>query len=98
MCLSRFILSLRPRHHNNVHGDDDHPEDPRRIWKIFDALNCAQCTDRMIKIPTREASVEELVLVHTENHIDNITKTAGAYNQRQTKNIFGHCYSTLATY
>ncbi|KAK3828099.1 MAG: histone deacetylase Clr3 [Benniella sp.] len=76
MCLSRFILSLRPRHHNNVHGDDDHPEDPRRIWKIFDALNCAQCTDRMIKIPTREASVDELGLVHTENHIDNITKTA----------------------
>ncbi|KAG0206117.1 Histone deacetylase hda1 [Mortierella sp. GBA30] len=65
------------RFHNNVHGDDDHPEDPRRIWRIFDALSTAQCTDRMIKVPSREASVDELGLVHTDSHIDNITKTTG---------------------
>ncbi|KAG0222518.1 Histone deacetylase hda1 [Mortierella sp. GBA43] len=72
-----YVYDVRMKHHNNVHGDDDHPEDPRRIWRIFDALNTAQCTDRMIKIPTREATAEELSLVHTENHIENITKTAG---------------------
>ncbi|KAG0299268.1 Histone deacetylase hda1, partial [Dissophora globulifera] len=70
-----YVYDVRMRFHNNVHGDDDHPEDPRRIWRIFDALNTAQCTDRMIKIPSREATFEELNLVHTESHIENITKT-----------------------
>jgi histone deacetylase 6 len=60
-----------------VHGDDDHPEDPRRIWRIYDAIRTAHCTDRMIKITSREATVDELGLVHTDNHIDNITKTSG---------------------
>ncbi|KAF9273354.1 Histone deacetylase hda1 [Mortierella alpina] len=71
-----YVYDVRMRHHNNVHGDDDHPEDPRRIWRIFDALNTAQCTDRMIKVPSREATSEELGLVHTESHIENITKTS----------------------
>lgn len=75
-----LIFSCGPhtyRHHNNVHGDDDHPEDPRRIWRIYDAIRNAHCTDRMIKITSREATVDELGLVHTDNHIENITKTSG---------------------
>jgi hypothetical protein len=31
----------------------------------------------MIKITSREATVDELGLVHTDNHIENITKTSG---------------------
>ncbi|KAG0341037.1 Histone deacetylase hda1, partial [Podila humilis] len=61
---------------SNVHGEDDHPEDPRRIWRIYEALQTARCTDRMIKIPSREATVEELHLVHTDKHVSNVTKTA----------------------
>lgn len=58
-----------------MHGEDDHPEDPRRIWRIYDALKTANCTERMIKITSREATAEELNLVHTDEHINNITKT-----------------------
>jgi len=69
-------LSLH-RFHSNVHGEDDHPEDPRRIWRIYEALQSAGCTNRMIKIPSREATLEELQLIHTENHIESIQKTSG---------------------
>ncbi|KAF9967665.1 Histone deacetylase hda1 [Mortierella alpina] len=97
-----YVYDVRMRFHNNVHGDDDHPEDPRRIWRIFDALNTAQCTDRMIKVPSREATSEELGLVHTESHIDNITKTtvmskddllemANSYNSIYLNNSSAFC-------
>ncbi|KAF9985429.1 Histone deacetylase hda1 [Mortierella antarctica] len=97
-----YVYDVRMRFHNNVHGDDDHPEDPRRIWRIFDALNTAQCTDRMIKVPSREATSEELSLVHTESHIDNITKTtvmskddllemANSYNSIYLNNSSAFC-------
>lgn len=65
------------RFHSNVHGEDDHPEDPRRIWRIYEALKNAGCTNRMVKIPSREATVEELRLIHSENHIESIQKTSG---------------------
>ncbi|KAG0045802.1 Histone deacetylase hda1 [Gryganskiella cystojenkinii] len=71
-----YVYDVRMRFHSNVHGEDDHPEDPRRIWRIYDALKTAGCTERMIKIPSREATVEELSLVHTPAHVDAITKTS----------------------
>ncbi|KAG0200958.1 Histone deacetylase hda1 [Mortierella sp. GBA30] len=62
---------------SNVHGEDDHPEDPRRIWRIYDALKTSGCTSRMVKIQSREATVDELKLVHTMDHIQNIQQTSG---------------------
>ncbi|KAF9570315.1 Histone deacetylase hda1 [Mortierella alpina] len=71
-----YVYDVRMRFHSNVHGDDDHPEDPRRIWRIYDALRSSGCTSRMIKIPSREATVDELRLVHTMDHIQTITGTS----------------------
>ncbi|KAF9312427.1 Histone deacetylase hda1, partial [Linnemannia elongata] len=97
-----YVYDVRMKHHNNVHGDDDHPEDPRRIWRIYDAIRNAHCTDRMIKITSREATVDELGLVHTDNHIENITKTsamskddllemANSYNSIYLNNLSAFC-------
>ncbi|KAF9388777.1 Histone deacetylase hda1, partial [Mortierella sp. AD011] len=97
-----YVYDVRMKHHNNVHGDDDHPEDPRRIWRIFDALVEAKISKRMIKIPSREATFEELNLVHTDDHIDNITKTsemnkdelfemANSYNSIYLNNLSAFC-------
>ncbi|KAF9958801.1 Histone deacetylase hda1 [Mortierella alpina] len=71
-----YVYDVRMRFHSNVHGDDDHPEDPRRIWRIYDALKSSGCTSRMVKIPSREATVDELKLVHTMEHIQTITGTS----------------------
>ncbi|KAG9064619.1 Histone deacetylase hda1 [Linnemannia hyalina] len=71
-----YVYDVRMRFHQNIHGDNDHPEDPRRIWKIYEALKNAGCLTRMVKLPSREATQAELGLVHTEEHIQTITDTA----------------------
>ncbi|KAF9142091.1 Histone deacetylase hda1 [Mortierella sp. GBA39] len=71
-----YVYDVRMRFHQNIHGDHDHPEDPRRIWKIYEALKNAGCLTRMVKLPSREATQAELGLVHTEEHIQTITDTA----------------------
>lgn len=74
--MSDCLLCLFIRFHQNIHGDHDHPEDPRRIWKIYEALKNAGCLTRMVKLPSREATQAELGLVHTAEHIQTITDTA----------------------
>ncbi|KAK3837646.1 MAG: histone deacetylase Clr3 [Linnemannia elongata] len=74
--MSDCLLRLFIRFHQNIHGDNDHPEDPRRIWKIYEALKNAGCLTRMVKLPSREATQAELGLVHTTEHIQTITDTA----------------------
>ncbi|KAG0216974.1 Histone deacetylase hda1 [Mortierella sp. NVP41] len=71
-----YVYDVRMRFHQNIHGDYDHPEDPRRIWKIYEALRNAGCLNRMVKLPSREATQSELALVHTSEHIQTITDTA----------------------
>ncbi|KAG0219715.1 Histone deacetylase hda1 [Mortierella sp. GBA43] len=71
-----YVYDVRMRFHSNVHGEDDHPEDPRRIWRIYEALKNAGCTNRMIKVPSREATIDELRLIHSDEHIESIQKTA----------------------
>ncbi|KAF9094123.1 Histone deacetylase hda1 [Mortierella sp. AM989] len=70
-----YVYDVRMRFHSNVHGDEEHPEDPRRIWKIFDALKSKGCISRMVKVQSREATNEELNYVHTADHINSITST-----------------------
>ncbi|KAG0004260.1 Histone deacetylase hda1 [Entomortierella chlamydospora] len=97
-----YVYDVRMRFHSNVHGDQDHPEDPRRIWKIFDALKKNSCISRMIKVPSREATDEELGYVHTTEHINSISSTpdmpledllelANSYNSIYLNNTSAFC-------
>jgi histone deacetylase 6 len=75
-----LVYDVRMRFHVEINPTevDVHPEDPRRIHHIFDALVQAGLvwqpgyegpTDFcMGRIPTREVTKEEVMLVHTERH------------------------------
>ncbi|GME70031.1 unnamed protein product [[Candida] boidinii] len=66
---------------------DPHPEDPRRIYRIYKILaenglindptlsGRDDIGDLMIKIPVREATKEEILSVHTEEHLKFIEST-----------------------
>ncbi|KAF8981134.1 Histone deacetylase hda1 [Entomortierella lignicola] len=82
-----YVYDVRMRFHSNVHGDEDHPEDPRRIWKIYDALKTSGCINRMIKVPSREATIDELNYVHTLEHIDSINSTTELCNSVATGQV-----------
>ncbi|KAF8927639.1 Histone deacetylase hda1 [Dissophora ornata] len=85
-----YVYDVRMRFHSNVHGEDDHPEDPRRIWRIYEALRAAGCTRRMIKVPSREATDEELCLVHTQEHVQSISKTSNMSKDELLKEANGY--------
>lgn len=53
-----------------------HPERPARITKIMERFNEYSLIERMTKLPSREATTEELCLVHEWSHVNFIRKTA----------------------
>ena len=54
-----------PRMREHKHLGYDHPEQPARITSIFETLENSGCTSRMIVLPAREVSEDEVTLVHS---------------------------------
>ncbi|KAG7926745.1 hypothetical protein KL925_003030 [Ogataea polymorpha] len=87
-----LCYDVRMRYHAKIFTSyfeyiDPHPEDPRRIYRIYKILaenglitdptlsGRDQIGDLMVKIPVREASAEEILLVHTPEHLRFIEST-----------------------
>ncbi|WEJ95972.1 Histone deacetylase hda1 [Yamadazyma tenuis] len=87
-----LVYDVRMRYHAKIFTSyfeyiDPHPEDPRRIYRIYKKLaEAGLITDPslsgtddlgplMMKIPIREASDEEILLVHSEEHLKYIAST-----------------------
>lgn len=76
---------------------DPHPEDPRRTFRIYKSIAEAglltdetlqggdKLGDLMLKLPSRKATTSELLLVHTQPHLDFIASTAGMSIEDLTK-------------
>lgn len=86
------VYDVRMRYHAKIFTSyfeyiDPHPEDPRRIYRIYKRLAEAgliQDTSLsgvddigplMVKIPIREATAEEILEVHSEDHLKFIEST-----------------------
>jgi histone deacetylase 6 len=54
----------------------EHPENPGRLAAIWSRLNADGLADRCRRVPAREATREELLAVHTPEHLDRIAATA----------------------
>ncbi|CAG8504690.1 9907_t:CDS:10 [Ambispora gerdemannii] len=72
-----FVYDIRMRYHGNLHEGEYHPEDPSRISGIAKILETYNCTERLVRIPAREATKEEVCLVHSVKHWNEVDKTAG---------------------
>ena len=83
---SGLCYDARMRFHGVINPMDDHPEDPRRIYRIYRALEGAGLTaisalanrgrNVLRRIPAREAVKEEVLLVHDLAHWENMLATA----------------------
>jgi acetoin utilization deacetylase AcuC-like enzyme len=60
--------------HDNGPG---HPETYERILAIVDMLNYTKMMDEVVRIEPRDATKEEITLVHTPEHYDKIASTKG---------------------
>lgn len=84
-----LCYDVRMRYHCELRPTSDlHPEDPRRIYYIYKELCKAGLVDdpeaprplaykTLKRIPVREATEEELVLVHTNAHYAFVRSTKG---------------------
>src|SRR5579862_1062553 len=83
-----LCYDVRMRRHATIDSNDVHPEDPRRIAVIYDALVRAGLVDRsevegldwersrfLYTIPARKARKDEITLVHTDELYDFIQGT-----------------------
>lgn len=87
-----LVYDVRMRYHAKLYTSyfeyiDPHPEDPRRIYRIYKILaengliidpslcGSDEIGDFMQKIPIREASKEEILAVHSEDHLKFIEST-----------------------
>ncbi|KAL2708011.1 Histone deacetylase [Kluyveromyces marxianus] len=80
---------------------DPHPEDPRRIYRVYKILaengliqdptlsGADSIGDLMEKIPVREAEEEEILQVHSREHLEFITKTEQLERERLLKETEG---------
>lgn len=87
-----LCYDVRMRYHAKIFTSyfeyiDPHPEDPRRIYRIYKILaesglitdptlsGVDSIGDLMLKIPVREAKAEEILQVHTREHLNFIEST-----------------------
>lgn len=87
-----LVYDVRMRYHAKIFTSyfeytDPHPEDPRRIYRIYKKLVEAglvqdyslsgidELGPYMEKIPIREASADEILEVHSEEHLKHIQST-----------------------
>lgn len=83
---SGLCYDARMRFHAVINPRDDHPEDPRRIYRIYRAIEAAGLTSisnlqgrgrrSMRRIPVREVLKDEVLLVHDLNHWESMLATA----------------------
>ncbi|ORY78637.1 hypothetical protein BCR37DRAFT_382288 [Protomyces lactucae-debilis] len=83
---SGICYDARMRFHSVINPQDDHPEDPRRIYRIYRAIEEAGLTQLhaqtaedskvLQRIPLREVKKEEVLLVHDLNHWESMLATA----------------------
>jgi len=81
-----FCYDIRMRFHQTVDYRDIHPEDPRRIYRIYKELALAGLIeDRetlsvnpdelMMRLRCRYATEDEILLVHSQEHLDEMKAT-----------------------
>ncbi|KAI9774829.1 MAG: Histone deacetylase hda1 [Geoglossum simile] len=90
-----LCYDVRMRRHATIDSNDVHPEDPRRIAVIYDALVRAGLVDKseaegrdwekshfLYTIPARKARRDEVTLIHTDELYDFIQGTELMSNSR----------------
>ncbi|CAK0842080.1 unnamed protein product, partial [Prorocentrum cordatum] len=71
-----LLFDRRMARHRNL-DEDDHPEQPLRILRIWERLVAEGIAARCVRIPCREAERQELELKHTAAHVDSMLAVAG---------------------
>lgn len=87
-----FCYDIRMRFHQTLDYRDTHPEDPRRIYRIYKEFALAgliedretQSEDPeelMMRLRARYATEDEVLLVHTKEHLAEMAATESIFTE-----------------
>lgn len=74
-----FVYDTAMSYHATPNPMEIHPEDPRRIFKIFHILEQHGLLQECERINSRRATKEEVLLVHNILHYRKLRETAGMF-------------------
>lgn len=75
-----------------------HPEAPERIRKIIERFVEYNLLDRMKSLPSRVANEDELLLVHTPDHVRSMKEVVTMKNLQEAGDKFNSVYFHPSTY
>jgi acetoin utilization deacetylase AcuC-like enzyme len=77
-CISMIRTGIVRDDRFNLHRmSEDHPEHPERLLVLYRMLDEPGMKDRFIPVPSRPASDDELLLVHSARYINRLKMTEG---------------------
>jgi len=72
-----FVYDTAMSYHATPDDTEIHPEDPRRIFKIFNIMERHGLLTECRRIKSRRATKEEILLVHNITHYRTLRNTSG---------------------
>ncbi|CEP09823.1 hypothetical protein [Parasitella parasitica] len=72
-----FVYDTAMSYHATPDDTEIHPEDPRRIFKIFNIMERRGLLSECKRIRSRRATKEEILLVHNITHYRTLRNTSG---------------------
>lgn len=75
-----FVYDTAMSYHATPNPMEIHPEDPRRIFKIFNILDKHGLLRECERINSRRATKQEILLAHNIIHYRKMRETAGKFN------------------
>lgn len=72
-----YCYDIKMRYHSKIYQSyyeyiDPHPEDPRRISRIYNKIKENKLLEKMFEIPIRQATNEEILRIHTNDLLHKI--------------------------
>ena len=85
--ITGLVFDARLMHHRNtLELKEIEPEDPARIWAIYEKLEEAGVLERLSRKRIRQATKEELAMFHTEEYIEIVQSVDGMESQHKRTN------------
>ncbi|KAJ2562181.1 Histone deacetylase hda1 [Coemansia sp. RSA 1822] len=71
-----YVYDVRMKYHQDLEDPQDpHPEDPRRIYWIYNILKVAGCLDIMKNVPVTPVTDDKILRVHTSQYLETLKDT-----------------------
>ncbi|KAJ1921771.1 Histone deacetylase hda1 [Mycoemilia scoparia] len=100
-----YVYDVRMRFHEPIitkeeRGNDSHPEDPRRIFWIYDMLDVSGCLVQMKPIKVLRASEKAILRVHSKEYLKTIVATSQMETHQllAQQELFDSIYLNTETY